>query len=40
MEVAVTDMRPDLVILFKIGRVVIIGELTVPLENNIDERHE
>ncbi len=40
MEIAITDMRPDLVIWSKRGRVVIIGELTVPWEDNIDERHE
>ncbi len=40
MEVAVTDMRPDLVVWSKRGRVVVVGELTVPWEDNIDERHE
>ncbi len=40
MDIAITDMRPDLVIWSKRGRVVIIGELTVPWEDNIDERHE
>ena len=40
MEVAVTDMRPDLVIWSKRGRVVIIGELTVPWEDNTDKCHE
>ncbi len=33
-------MRPDLVIWSRAGRVVIIAELTVPWEDNVEERHE
>ncbi len=33
-------MRPDLVVWSKRGRVVMIGELSVPWENNIDERQD
>ena len=33
-------MRPDLIIWSKEIKVIIIGELTVPWEDNIDERNE
>ena len=39
-DIIVTDMRPDLIIWSKKTKVVIIGELTVPWEDNIDERNE
>ena len=33
-------MRPDLAVWSKRGRVVVVGELAVPWEDNIDERNE
>ncbi len=39
-EVAITPMRPDLVIWSPAGKMLIIGELTVPWEDNVEERHE
>ena len=39
-EVILTDMRPDLIIWSKGAKTIIIGELSVPWEDNIDERNE
>ena len=39
-QIIVTDMRPDLIIWSEKSKVIIIGELTVPWEDNIDERNE
>ena len=39
-DIIITDMRPDLIIWSKLRKIVIIGELTVPWEDNIDERNE
>ncbi len=35
-----TNMRPDLIIWSREARIIIIGELSVPWEDNIDERNE
>ncbi len=35
-----TDLRPDIVIWSKSAKTVVIGELTVPWEINVGERHE
>ncbi|XP_072037291.1 uncharacterized protein [Amphiura filiformis] len=39
-EILITTLRPDIVIWSEAGKEVIIGELTVPWEDNIDEAHE
>ncbi len=39
-DIVVTDLRPDIVIWSKNAKTVVIGELTVPWETNVDERHE
>ena len=39
-EIAQTDLRPDLVIWSKHENTVIIGELTVPWEDNVEVAHE
>ena len=39
-DVIVTDLRPDLIIWSKEAKTIIIGELSVPWEDNIDERNE
>ena len=39
-EISVTALRPDIIIWSEAGKEVIIGELTVPWEDNIDEAHE
>ena len=39
-EIVITDLRPDVVIFSKKTKTVVIGELTVPWETNMDERHE
>ncbi len=35
-----TDMRPDLMIWSREAKIIIIEELSVPWEDNIDERNE
>ena len=35
-----TDMRPDLIIWSREAKIIIIGELSVPGEDNIDEGNE
>ena len=35
-----TTFRPDIVVWSEVAKEVIIGELTVPWEDNIDEAHE
>ena len=35
-----TGLRPDVVILSRAVRIVIIGGLTVPWEDNVEEAHE
>ena len=39
-DVALTRLRPDVVILSRTARIVIMGELTVPWEDNVEEAHE
>ncbi|XP_072021154.1 uncharacterized protein [Amphiura filiformis] len=39
-EIFITALRPDIVIWSEVGKEVIIGEMTVPWEDNIDESHE
>ena len=39
-EIAITLLRPDIVIWSTSSKEVIIGELTVPWEDNIDDAHE
>ena len=38
--VALTKFRPDVVILSRVARILIMGELTVPWEDNVEEAHE
>ncbi len=35
-----TNLRPDIVVWSEVAKEGIIGELTVPWEDNIDEAHE
>ena len=37
---ALTMLRPDVVILSRTARIVIMSELTVPWEDNVEEAHE
>ncbi len=39
-EIALTRLRPDVVITSRATRVVIMGELTVPWEDNVQEAYE
>ena len=39
-EILMTTFRPDIVVWSEVAKEVIIGELTVPWEDNIDEAHE
>ena len=39
-DVALTRLRPDVMILSGTARIVIMGELTVPQEENVEEAHE
>ena len=39
-KISVTALRPDIIIWSETGKEVIIGELTVPWEDNIYEAHE
>ena len=39
-EISVTALRPDIIIWSETGKEVVIGELTVPWEDNIDEAYE
>ena len=36
-DVALTRLRPDVVILSRVARIVTMGELTVPWEDNVEE---
>ena len=38
--VVLTMLRPDVVILSRTARIVIMGELTVPWEDNVEEAHD
>ena len=39
-DIAITALRPDIIIWSESRKEVIIGELTVPWEDNIDDAHE
>ena len=39
-EIALTDLRPDLVIWSRKANTVVVGELTVPWEDNIEVANE
>ena len=39
-EISVTALRPDIIIWSETRKEVVIGELTVPWEDNIDEAYE
>ena len=39
-DVTLTRPRPDAVILSRAARIVIMGEFTVPWEDNVEEAHE
>ena len=40
MDIVVSSQRPDLVCVDHVGRIVVLGELTVPWEEAISEAHE
>jgi hypothetical protein len=40
VEIAITNLRPDIIIWSMAARQVVFGELTVPWEDNIQEAHE
>ena len=39
-DVALTRLRPDVVILSRVARIVIMVQVTVPWEDNEEEAHE
>ena len=39
-DVALTRLRPDVMILSRAARIVIMDELTVPWEDNVEKGHE